>query len=145
VITLSLLAAGIGFRRKSRPILASTAVCLLAGIALLVLGSGTTSNVQAQAKSELTGNNSVSQVEFGRQLFIAKGCITCHTNSRASRSTEYMTIEMGAPNLSIYSANPEVIFMRLKDPSSVKSDTQMPELGLKKTEIEALVAFINSK
>jgi hypothetical protein len=52
---------------------------------------------------------------------------------------------MGAPNLSKFSAAPEVIFMRLKDPSSVKSDTQMPNLDLTKVEIEALVAFINSK
>jgi cytochrome c1 len=52
---------------------------------------------------------------------------------------------MGAPNLSNFSANPEIIFMRLKDPASVKSDTNMPNLELKESEIEALVAFINSK
>jgi hypothetical protein len=33
----------------------------------------------------------------------------------------------------------------LKDPVAAKSDTQMPDLGLKKTEIEALIAFINTK
>jgi hypothetical protein len=52
---------------------------------------------------------------------------------------------MGATNLSNFSANPEVLFMRLKDPASVKSDTQMPNLELRQEEIEALVAFINSK
>jgi hypothetical protein len=35
--------------------------------------------------------------------------------------------------------------MRLKDPASVKSDTQMPNLDLTEAEILALVAFINSK
>jgi hypothetical protein len=49
------------------------------------------------------------------------------------------------PDLSKFSADPEIIYMRLKDPTSVKSDSQMPDLGLKKYEIEALVAFINSK
>jgi cytochrome c peroxidase len=76
-------------------------------------------------------------VELGRDLFIAKGCITCHYNSRAGSSSEYWTIDMGAPDLSKFSANPEIIFMRLKDPSSVKSDTKMPNLDLKKAEIEA--------
>ena len=50
---------------------------------------------------------------------------------------------MGAPNLSNFSASPEVLFMRLKDPTSVKSDTRMPNLDLTKPEIEALIAFIN--
>jgi hypothetical protein len=35
--------------------------------------------------------------------------------------------------------------IRLKDPAAAKSDTNMPNLGLNKTEIEALIAFINSK
>jgi len=35
--------------------------------------------------------------------------------------------------------------MRLKDTTMVKSDTKMPNLNLSDAEIEALVAFINSK
>jgi hypothetical protein len=34
--------------------------------------------------------------------------------------------------------------MRLKDPTSVKSDTKMPELELSESEIAALIEFINS-
>jgi cytochrome c2 len=51
---------------------------------------------------------------------------------------------MGAPNLSNFSASPEILFIRLKDPAAAKSDTKMPDLGLKEAEIEALIAFINS-
>ena len=145
MVALGLLAAVIGFRRRSRPILASTALCLIAGLGLLVLGTGTTYNVQAQAKSGAAGDDSISQVELGRQLFIAKGCITCHANSKASAPSKYMTIEMGAPNLSNYSSSPEILMIRLKDPAAARSDTKMPNLELKKTEIEALIAFINSK
>jgi len=103
--------------------------------------------VEAQGKSssEVTVDSSISQVELGRQLFIAKGCITCHVNSRATRDSEYWTIEMGATNLSNFSAHPDVLRMRLADPSVVKSDTQMPKLNLSESEIEALVTFINSK
>jgi hypothetical protein len=52
---------------------------------------------------------------------------------------------MGAPNLTDYSAHPEVLYIRLKDPSAAKSDAKMPNLELKKAEIEALIAFINTK
>jgi cytochrome c2 len=145
MITLGLFAAVIGFRRKSRPLLVSTALSLLAGIVLLVLGTGAPSDVQAQAKSDVAGDNSISQVERGRQLFIAKGCITCHANSKAKGASEYMTIEVGAPDLSNYSSSPEALFIRLKDPAAARSDTRMPNLELKETEIEALIAFINSR
>jgi mono/diheme cytochrome c family protein len=118
---------------------------LLAGIALLALGTGAASDVQAQAKSDVVGDNPSSQVERGRQLFIAKGCITCHANSKARGASESMTIEMGAPDLSNYSSSPEVLFIRLNDPAAARSDTKMPNLELKETEIEALIDFINSK
>lgn len=146
-LAVGLIGAVIAVRRRSRPVMALTVLCLLVGIALFIAGAGTTSSVEAQtnSSSEAAEQSSVSQVELGKELFIAKGCITCHTNSRAGSPSEYWTIEMGAPNLSNFSANPEVIFMRLKDPSSVKSDTKMPNLDLTKVEIEALVAFINSK
>lgn len=145
-LVVGLVGALIAFRSRNRQVAALTVVSLLAGVTLFIAGAGQASAVEAQADigPETVKESSISQVEYGRQLFIAKGCITCHYNSRVGSSSEYWTIEMGAPNLSNFSANPEVIFMRLKDPASVKSDTQMPQLNLKEWEIEALVAFINS-
>lgn len=137
-----LIGATLTLRRRNRWAMALTVACLAVGAASFMMGSAVPA-VEAQNVS--SSNASISQVELGRQLFLAKGCITCHTNSRAASSSEYWTIEMGAPDLSKFSANPEVIFMRLKDPTSVKSDTNMPNLDLTKVEIEALVAFINSK
>jgi hypothetical protein len=150
VLALGLAGAVVGYRRKSRPVLALTVLCLLAGVMLLIAGAGAASDVEAQAKSDVAvlkadGESSLSQVEHGRRLFIAKGCITCHVNTKAASRSEYWTIEMGATNLSNFSASPEVLFIRLKDPSAAKSDTEMPNLELKKEEIEALIAFINSK
>src|SRR5215207_1241248 len=133
------------FRRRTRMAGALTGLCLLVGIASFVMESAV-SQVEAQGKSasEAIVDSSVSQVELGRQLFLAKGCITCHVNNKAASNSEYWTIEMGATKLSNFSASPEVLFIRLKDPAAAKSDTQMPDLGLKETEIEALIAFINS-
>lgn len=148
VLALGLAGALIGLRRRSQPVIALTVVCLLAGLALLIAGTGSASAVEAQTQSKaevVKAESPVSQVEYGRQLFIAKGCITCHTNSKAASRSEHWTLEVGAPDLSNFSASPEVLFIRLKDPSSARSDTQMPDLGLKEFEIEALIAFINSK
>jgi hypothetical protein len=118
----------------------------LVGVGSFVTGAGTGSKVEAQAEAPVQAPDSeISQTELGRQLFVAKGCITCHANRKISNSSAFWTIDMGATDLSNFSANPEVLFLRLKDPAAVKSDTQMPNLELREGEIEALVAFINSK
>jgi mono/diheme cytochrome c family protein len=140
-LALGLVGLVLLLQRKSRLAAALTVAALAAGIASFRMGPAVP-QVEAQ---KLPAESSISQVELGRQLFIAKGCITCHYNNRAAARSEHWTVEIGAPNLSSYSSAPEILFIRLKDPAAAKSDTQMPNLGLKETEIEALVAFINSK
>lgn len=149
-LVVGIIGGAVALRRRNRLAVALTAACLLAGVALPIAGASRASTVEAKAEPEskvadVSSAPSLSQEEMGKQLFIAKGCITCHYNSKAGSPAEYWTIEMGAPNLSNFSADPKIIFMRLKDPASVKSDTKMPQLELKEHEIEALVAFINSK
>lgn len=148
------LALGLGviglvfaFRRKSRLAYALPALCLLVGVGSFVTGAGlpVRAEVQVEAPVQVIDEASISQVELGMQLFAAKGCITCHTNRKVENSNEYWTIDMGAPDLTNFSASPEVLFIRLKDPAAAKSDTKMPNLGLKEVEINALIAFINSK
>jgi hypothetical protein len=148
VFGAALAGLALGVQRKSRAAGAFAALCLLVGVSTFVMGAAA-SEVEAQTRggssSDLSAGSSPAQAELGRQLFLAKGCITCHYNDRAASRNEYWTIEMGAPDLSNYSAHPDVLFIRLKDPAAAKSDTKMPNLGLKKTEIEALIAFINAK
>jgi hypothetical protein len=144
VFGLVLIGLLLAFQRKSRLAWALAGFCLLIGVGTFMTGT-ITSKAEAQTHSESSSEVSAAQVEFGRQLFIAKGCITCHYNSRAAERVGYWTIEMGAPDLSNYSSNPEILFIRLKDPVAAKSDAKMPNLGLQETEIEALIAFINSK
>ncbi|NOH01543.1 MAG: c-type cytochrome [Chloroflexi bacterium] len=152
LIIVRALAFGLGLlgliffvRNKSRAAMAFTILCLAVGLASFIPGT-TVPKVEAQddLPVKAAGEGSISQVEFGRRLFIAKGCITCHANSKAAKSG-YWTVEMGAPDLSKFSASPEALRLRLKDPKQVKSDTQMPNLNLSDEEIEALIAFINSE
>ncbi len=98
---LALIGLVFAFRRGSRLTGALAGLCLLAGVGTFLTGM-TTSNVEAQGKE--FSNSSISQVELGRQLFIAKGCITCHYNTKAASRSDYWTIEMGAPDLSTFSA-----------------------------------------
>jgi hypothetical protein len=146
IFGIAIIGLTLAFRQKSRLAGALAGLCLLVGAGTFVTGM-TIPKVEAQGKdtSEISVGSSPSQIELGRQLFIAKGCITCHYNDKAADRSEYWTIEMGAPDLSNFSASPEVLAIRLKDPAAAKSDTKMPNLDLKKTEIEALIAFINSK
>jgi hypothetical protein len=153
LVIVRTLALGIGliglvvaFRRRSRLAAALTAFCLVVGFTLFIAGAGTASGLEAQSKpSAGLSESAPAQVELGRQLFIAKGCVTCHTNTKIPRDmTGSITLDMGS-NLSNFSASAEVLRLRLKDPSSVKSDTKMPNLNLSDVEIEALIAFINSK
>jgi cytochrome c2 len=136
----------VAFQRRSRLAGALTGLCLLIGIGSFMPGA-TALEVEAQSKpaSKAPMASSVSQIELGEQLFIAKGCITCHVNNKVDQASTYVTIEMGATNLTKFKSSPEALRLRLKDPAAVKSDTKMPNLGLKETEIEALIAFINSE
>jgi hypothetical protein len=153
LLIVGILAIGAGvaglvsaLRHKSRFTLGLTIVCLMIGIASLIAASTSPAKVEAQSSSETLDGSSLSQVELGKQLFVAKGCITCHVNTKVTNSHDYLTVQYeNATNLSNFSAHPDVLRMRLKDPTSVKSDTQMPNLDLTEVEIEALVAFINSK
>lgn len=145
----SLLASGIGlvsvliglFAMKTKNLWALTLVL----IGLVVGGVGLVSAAgQAEVKSEAQAPilDQTAQVDFGRDLFVAKGCLTCHSHLETNQFREF-GVDAG-PDLTNFSAAPEYLRMRLKDPKSVKSDSKMPQLNLTETEIEALIAFINS-
>jgi mono/diheme cytochrome c family protein len=84
--------------------------------------------------------------ERGLRLFVAKGCVTCHTLEETSA--------WGSPNMGPVLTGrryvPEVLATFLADPEksplarNTQSQLRMPNLGLKQREIAALVAFINS-
>jgi cytochrome c2 len=88
----------------------------------------------------------LSDVERGMRLFIAKGCVTCHSLEETSG---WRTANVG-PVLTGRRYVPNVLATFLADPErsplarNTISDIRMPNLGLKEREIASLVAFINS-
>jgi cytochrome c2 len=83
------------------------------------------------------------EVAYGKALFMAKGCATCHRHAAVSSSG--FGPESGIPDLTTFRWTADYLRTWLKDPAAVKPATEMPNLGLKRDEIEALIAFLSSK
>jgi cytochrome c2 len=134
-------------RRRTRWNVALTKFSFLVGMACFATGAIPTSKVDAQNNFLLTKQNeaSLSQVDLGEQIFVVKGCVTCHVNHKIPPElTGSIVVDMG-PNLTTFSADTEYLQKWLSNPSSVIPGTEMPNLNLSHAEIEALIAFINSK
>lgn len=113
---------------------------------LIVSGAGFASSANYTETVAPEGTSAV-EVELGRDLFIAKGCIVCHDHrdlSEVRRGFADFRVGPDLPSLMTMSAEPALLHTWLKDPTAIKPDAQMPNLELKKTEIEALTAFLLS-
>ena len=88
------------------------------------------------------GAASEADIAYGKALFSAKGCATCHRHAAVSSSG--FGPEGGIPDLTTYRWSADYLRTWLKDPAAVKPATSMPNLGLKRDEIEALIAFLST-
>ena len=86
-----------------------------------------------------------SEVERGRRLFAAQGCVTCHVH-RAVEITGQMST--AAPELTDRRLPAEYLARFLANPS-IKPETpgkmRMPNLDLREKEITPLVAFLTAE
>ncbi len=74
---------------------------------------------------------------YGKALFVAKGCASCHAHSAFGSATESI-----GPVLSNYTVDAPYVRRWLHDPQAIKPTTQMPNLNLSDEEITALIAFL---
>ena len=84
-----------------------------------------------------------TDVAYGRALFSAKGCVTCHHHGAIPGSGQLGGSDV--PDLTNYTVNVEFLRTWLKDPRAIRPNTWMPNLELKKDEIEALIVFLSTK
>ena len=78
----------------------------------------------------------------GQQLFVAKGCATCHSHQLTKQS---YGVQAG-PDLSEPKFGAAYLQRFLSNPSTKtdwRGDARMPNLGLKPAEIMSLIAFLN--
>ena len=112
----------------------------LAGLAALSLIGALLLVMVARATPAPAAPSATTAAVQGAQLFVAKGCITCHSHSAVTGARSLGPI---GPDLSAYRNDPAYLRTWLKDPAAVKPRTEMPNLGLTAEEIEALIAFLN--
>lgn len=88
----------------------------------------------------------VALMQRGQQLFVAKGCHTCHVHRDVK--SQMMSVPVGA-DLSDKRYSDVLLAKLLADPSILPASATygpftMPNLQLREPEIAALVAFINA-
>ena len=86
------------------------------------------------------GENPQVRVVTGAELFVTKGCVTCHDGRFTSINGSRLP-KLTQPT--DYRANPVFLRMWLADPQAVTSRATMPNLGLNDAEIDALVAYLS--
>jgi mono/diheme cytochrome c family protein len=85
--------------------------------------------------------STISVVEQGRVLFLAKGCVSCHVHAALGELSAKASF---GPTLSFYQPDPDFVRRWLRDPAAIKPGTQMPNLALSDQEIDALIAFLTA-
>lgn len=78
---------------------------------------------------------------YGRALFSAKGCVTCHHHAAVPNSGVFSE---GNPDLSSFRWTDEFLRKWLSDPAAVRPGTYMPKLNLAPDEIDALIGFLKA-
>ncbi len=112
------------------------------GFALVMWSFVPSASTASGGTLPMTNTPAAANVATGRVLFAAKGCGTCHVNSRAVAARGECCGDVG-PDLTNYTNDPAFLRRWLADPPAVKPGTRMPNLNLAATEIENLIAFLN--
>ena len=88
----------------------------------------------------------VDEAATGRQLFVAKGCVTCHAK-RDDRAVQAQHFGDVGPELTGRTWPAEWLAAKLADPAQTRGgasgDLAMPDLDLTPSEIAALVGYLN--
>jgi len=113
---------------------------ILVFVALGISGAGLALAAYQPQAAEPAAAASPGLAEIGRDLFMAKGCTTCHAHSAIKERPDIFIGE--GPDLTNFPTTAEYLRTWLKEPAAIKPNTQMPNLELKEAEIEALTAFL---
>src|SRR5687768_3241539 len=114
-------------------------VLAAAGLALLI-AAGVPSQATTTPSSQGIAPAAQSEADYGQALFSAKGCASCHHHAAVAASG--LGEGSSFPDLTTYRWTADYLRTWLKDPAAIKPATDMPNLGLKRDEIEALIAFL---
>jgi cytochrome c2 len=137
VLILAGGAAALGLGLLSRRHMRSATAVLGLAVVLALGGFYLGRTAAAPAVEAAASSSSTS----GSELFLAKGCVMCHVHQAVPESAA-VSLSIG-PDLSQYHNSPDFLRSWLANPSAVRPNTGMPDLGLSAEEIDALIAFLN--
>jgi cytochrome c2 len=125
------------------------AALMVAGLlvsSFVVYASLQAASASSQAfTAQVAHQPSVASLEQqGRDLFLAKGCIVCHRNDRVMRPSAGSIEFSDIPNLTAVKIDAAYLRRWLHAPKSMKPGTEMPDLNLSDSEIDALTAFLTA-
>ena len=134
---------------KKRGSYSSTLVVPSTGDWTITIASGFLNNNMTLAPLAAIGANAaaprvIAAADRGKQLFIAKGCTTCHVHGAVEGSGK---VKAG-PELTPKRYQAEYLAKLLDDPSSARTPgamNTMPKLELRPVEVAAITAFINAE
>ena len=132
-LTAAMAVAGVLLAFRRRYAFAGAAVALAVIVATAGIASSQPGALEAAEAAPVASR-------AGGDLFLAKGCVTCHVHQAIPESNDF-SISVG-PELTLYRNDPAFIARWLADPSAVR-ETKMPNLHLSPEEIAALVLFLN--
>ncbi|CAG0929537.1 hypothetical protein TFLX_01341 [Thermoflexales bacterium] len=133
---------------QTRPLPLALILAVVRAIDQMLMGKVDAAPISQQMKTvslAAAQPTPVDQAALGKALFSAKGCVMCHSHDAVNKGQSVFWFD-GAPtpDLTVNKYTAEYLHSWLKDPASMKPNTSMPNLNLKLTEIEALIAFLQA-
>lgn len=127
-------------RQRSRVQLAGLALLGVVSLASFALHAQTPAPVLAESEADLLP--AIAPDALGEALFVSKGCIQCHVNDNVTMARNMFQI---GPDITFVKRPSEYLKAWLADPTSLKPETEMPNLHLSAAEIDTLVAFLQQE
>lgn len=119
-------------------------VLTVIGLALLLVSALPGQAAPAVPTAVATSVSTAStpdEIAYGKALFSAKGCVSCHHHAAIAGSGSFSE---GNPDLTKNRWSADYLRTWLQNPVAVRPTTRMPNLGLKRDQIEALIAFLSA-
>ena len=134
------LVSGLGVLVRRGALKGQAAVVLgVVGVSIVLVSAHVVGSAPPTIAAPATA--ATDDIAYGRALFVAKGCTTCHVHADIS-SNASMSI---GPNLTAYQPAPDFVRRWLRNPKAIRPNTFMPDLDLTETEIDALLAFLDAE
>jgi mono/diheme cytochrome c family protein len=98
---------------------------------------------------QVGARNAASAQERGRALYVAKGCVGCHTKNDDAALSDFQEMRVG-PDLTGRSYPAQWLVQKITDPASLRpagprAMNLMPQLEVSAAEAQAIASYLNAR